>query len=124
MSMHMPVHTPVHMSAYMLKHRSMCVSMHMSVHMSKNMSIHMRTHVDTHVQDSGFDRVFSNATLHWCSRDPSAVADTVHRVLVPGGRYRYADESAPDCCHALLAVIVARAVARAVGPEQCNDCWP
>ena len=35
---------------------------------------------------SGFDAVFSNATLHWCKRDPLAVLRCARRVLKPSGR--------------------------------------
>ena len=34
-----------------------------------------------------FDAVFSNAVLHWCKRDPEAVAREVARVLRKGGRF-------------------------------------
>ncbi|TEB22729.1 S-adenosyl-L-methionine-dependent methyltransferase [Coprinellus micaceus] len=34
-----------------------------------------------------FDVVFSNATLHWCKRDPLAVLQGVSRVLKPDGRF-------------------------------------
>jgi len=32
-----------------------------------------------------FDKVFSNATLHWCKRDPVGVIRSVKKVLKPGG---------------------------------------
>ncbi|RXW22884.1 hypothetical protein EST38_g2998 [Candolleomyces aberdarensis] len=38
------------------------------------------------VGDAGFDAVFSNATLHWCKRDPLGVLKGAKRVLKPGGR--------------------------------------
>jgi len=34
-----------------------------------------------------FDAVFSNATLHWCKRDPLGVLASVRKVLKPGGRF-------------------------------------
>ncbi len=34
-----------------------------------------------------FDAVFTNAALHWMSRDPSAVVAGVRRALRPGGRF-------------------------------------
>ncbi|KAK4047814.1 hypothetical protein OIV83_005157 [Microbotryomycetes sp. JL201] len=37
--------------------------------------------------DAKFDAVFSNAALHWMSRDPQAVADGAHKVLKHGGRF-------------------------------------
>ena len=36
--------------------------------------------------ENAFDAVFSNAALHWMSRDPDAVLAGVARALVPGGR--------------------------------------
>lgn len=36
---------------------------------------------------NGFDAVFSNATLHWCKRDPIGVLKGVKKVLKPGGRF-------------------------------------
>ncbi|KAK7048129.1 hypothetical protein R3P38DRAFT_2867546, partial [Favolaschia claudopus] len=32
-----------------------------------------------------FDKVFSNATFHWCKRDPSGVLESVKKILKPGG---------------------------------------
>ncbi|CAE6429930.1 unnamed protein product [Rhizoctonia solani] len=34
-----------------------------------------------------FDAVFTNATLHWCKRDPSGVVRGVKHALRPGGRF-------------------------------------
>ncbi|KAF8158241.1 S-adenosyl-L-methionine-dependent methyltransferase [Crassisporium funariophilum] len=33
-----------------------------------------------------FDAAFSNATLHWCKRDPLGVLTSVRKILKPGGR--------------------------------------
>lgn len=46
-------------------------------------------HVDGHSLpfEAEFDAVFSNAALHWMSRDPGAVAAGVRRALRPGGRF-------------------------------------
>jgi len=33
------------------------------------------------------DKIFSNATLHWCSRDPLAVLANVHKILKGGGLF-------------------------------------
>lgn len=33
------------------------------------------------------DAVFTNATLHWCKRDPSAVVRAAKQALKPGGRF-------------------------------------
>ncbi|KAI5891339.1 S-adenosyl-L-methionine-dependent methyltransferase [Schizophyllum commune H4-8] len=38
-------------------------------------------------QEGTFDAVFSNATLHWCSRDPLAALQSAARALRPGGRF-------------------------------------
>lgn len=37
--------------------------------------------------DEEFDRVFSNAALHWMSADPEAVVRGVEKALRPGGRF-------------------------------------
>lgn len=34
-----------------------------------------------------FDAIFTNATLHWCKRDPSAVVQAAKTILRPGGRF-------------------------------------
>ena len=34
-----------------------------------------------------FDKVFSNAVLHWCKRDPVGVIRSVKKVLKPGGLF-------------------------------------
>ena len=34
-----------------------------------------------------WDKIFSNATLHWCSRDPLAVLISVHHLLKEGGLF-------------------------------------
>jgi SAM-dependent methyltransferase len=34
-----------------------------------------------------FDAVFSNATLHWCKRNPKGVLDSAKKVLKQGGRF-------------------------------------
>jgi SAM-dependent methyltransferase len=33
-----------------------------------------------------FDAAFSNATLHWCKRDPAGVLESIKKILKPGGR--------------------------------------
>ncbi|KAJ7069977.1 S-adenosyl-L-methionine-dependent methyltransferase [Mycena amicta] len=37
--------------------------------------------------DFKFDAAFSNATLHWCKRDPAGVLASVKKILKPGGRF-------------------------------------
>ena len=46
-------------------------------------------HADGHALpfEAEFDAVFSNAALHWMSRDPAAVVAGVRRALRPGGRF-------------------------------------
>lgn len=39
------------------------------------------------VVGTGFDAVFSSATLHWCKRDPAGVLAGVKRLLKPEGRF-------------------------------------
>jgi len=33
------------------------------------------------------DKIFSNAALHWCRKDPLAVLMNVHRILKEGGLF-------------------------------------
>ncbi|KAJ7242864.1 cyclopropane-fatty-acyl-phospholipid synthase [Mycena haematopus] len=33
-----------------------------------------------------FDAAFSNATFHWCKRDPAGVLESARKILKPGGR--------------------------------------
>ena len=48
------------------------------------------------------DAVFSNAALHWMSRDPGAVVERVAQALVPGGRF-VAESGAAGNVAAILA---------------------
>ena len=44
------------------------------------------------LEDESYDRVFSNAALHWILRDPStrmSVLGAVHRALKPGGTFAF-----------------------------------
>ena len=41
----------------------------------------------TDLSDVKFDAVFSNATLHWCKRDPAGVLRSARSVLKKGGRF-------------------------------------
>jgi SAM-dependent methyltransferase len=50
------------------------------------------------------DAVFSNAALHWMSRDPDAVIARVHAALAPGGRF-VAEFGAAGNCAVLLAAV-------------------
>ena len=34
-----------------------------------------------------FDSIFSNATLHWCKKDPEGVMRSAKKCLKPGGRF-------------------------------------
>lgn len=37
--------------------------------------------------ENSFDKVFTNATLHWCKRDPAGVIEGVKLFLKPGGAF-------------------------------------
>jgi len=50
------------------------------------------------------DAVFSNAALHWMSRDPDAVIARVREALVPGGRF-VAELGAAGNCAVILAAV-------------------
>ena len=39
------------------------------------------------VKHGQFDKVFSNAALHWCKRDPVGVIRSAKKVLKPGGAF-------------------------------------
>jgi SAM-dependent methyltransferase len=39
------------------------------------------------VKHGEFDKVFSNAALHWCKRDPVGVIRSAKKVLKPGGTF-------------------------------------
>lgn len=57
------------------------------------------------LQDVRFDAVFSNATLHWCKRDPAGVLTSARRVLKPGGRFVIEMGGFTNCvgaCHFIL----------------------
>ena len=60
--------------------------------------------------DHEFDAVFSNAALHWMSRDPDAVVHGVRRALKPGGRF--AAEMGGHGCIAAIAVALCATLER------------
>jgi|SRR5258706_9854912 len=41
----------------------------------------------SHFTAETYDAVFTNAALHWCKRDPSAVIRNAYTLLRPGGRF-------------------------------------
>ncbi|KAJ7645640.1 S-adenosyl-L-methionine-dependent methyltransferase [Mycena polygramma] len=47
--------------------------------------------------DFKFDAAFSNATFHWCKRDPAAVLEGVKKILKPGGRLAVEMGGALNC---------------------------
>lgn len=49
--------------------------------------------------DAGFkfDAVFSNATFHWCKRDPAGVLESIKKILKPGGRLAVEMGGAMNC---------------------------
>ncbi|SDG91324.1 Trans-aconitate methyltransferase [Sinosporangium album] len=51
-----------------------------------------------------YDAVFSNAALHWMSRDPDMVIANVHEALIPGGRF-IAEMGGAGNCAALIAAM-------------------
>ena len=57
-----------------------------------------------------FDAVFSNAALHWMSKDPDGVIRGVHRALKQGGRF--AGEFGGHGCVAAIVVALCSAIER------------
>ena len=49
-----------------------------------------------------FDAVFSNATLHWCKRDPLGVLTSIQKVLKPGGRLAFEMGGFTNCIGSLF----------------------
>jgi SAM-dependent methyltransferase len=49
-----------------------------------------------------FDAAFSNATLHWCKRDPLGVLTGIQQVLKPGGRLALEMGGFPNCIGSLF----------------------
>lgn len=41
----------------------------------------------SHLNRETYDAVFTNAALHWCKRNPSAVIHNAYTLLRPGGRF-------------------------------------
>ncbi len=54
-----------------------------------------------------YDAVFSNAALHWMSRDPAAVVGSVREALVPGGRFVAEMGGAGNCAELTTAMLTA-----------------
>ncbi|MFD9940816.1 class I SAM-dependent methyltransferase [Nonomuraea sp. NPDC059023] len=51
-----------------------------------------------------YDAVFSNAALHWMSRDPGAVISSVREALAPGGRFVAEMGGAGNCAELTAAM--------------------
>ncbi|KAF9534520.1 S-adenosyl-L-methionine-dependent methyltransferase [Crepidotus variabilis] len=71
--------------------------------------------------DGGFDAVFSNATLHWCKRNPAGVLDSVKKVLKPGGRF-VAEMGGYMNCIGVRSAIHRALRARGYNPQEL-DPW-
>ncbi|WP_327089525.1 methyltransferase domain-containing protein [Nonomuraea sp. NBC_01738] len=54
-----------------------------------------------------YDAVFSNAALHWMSRDPGAVIASVREALTPGGRFVAEMGGAGNCAELTAAMLTA-----------------
>ncbi|WP_219465689.1 class I SAM-dependent methyltransferase [Nonomuraea rhizosphaerae] len=54
-----------------------------------------------------YDAVFSNAALHWMSRDPVSVIANVHEALTPGGRFVAEMGGAGNCAELTAAMLTA-----------------
>lgn len=54
-----------------------------------------------------YDAVFSNAALHWMSRDPLTVIANVHEALAPGGRFVAEMGGAGNCAELTAAMSTA-----------------
>lgn len=57
--------------------------------------------------DRPYDAVFSNAALHWMSRDPDAVISCVRDALLPGGRFVAEMGGAGNCAELTTAMLTA-----------------
>ncbi|KAF7968298.1 hypothetical protein HWV62_31047 [Athelia sp. TMB] len=68
-----------------------------------------------------FDAVFSNATLHWCKRDPAGVLASARRVLRPGGRL-VVEMGGFTNCIGVRAAVHAALRARGLDPAP-RDPW-
>ncbi|KAG1149052.1 hypothetical protein G6F37_001549 [Rhizopus arrhizus] len=58
-------------------------------------------------QQTPFDAVFSNATLHWLSRDPVKAIKSIHHTLKPGGRFVAEFGGFMNCAEIHTALIAA-----------------
>lgn len=55
-----------------------------------------------------FDAVFSNATLHWCKRDPLGVLTGIQKILKPGGRLALEMGGFTNCIGSLIRSVSLR----------------
>ncbi|KAH7320518.1 S-adenosyl-L-methionine-dependent methyltransferase [Rhizoctonia solani] len=63
-----------------------------------------------------FDAVFSNATLHWCKKDPGAPVRAAKQTLKPGGRF-VGEFCGYSCGKELISVIYRALEARGLDPS-------
>lgn len=85
-------------------------------------------HLETNalLRDGQFDKVFSNAALHWILRDAStrmSVLRGVHRVLKPGGTIVFEMGGAGNVAEAHTALLAAL-VHQGVGIEKAREACP
>jgi len=84
----------------------------------RNLTVHI---CDGHHLDFSeeFDRVFSNAALHWMVADPVAVLRGVYRALRPGGLF-VAEFGGKGNVAAIVAALSDELRSQGVDPEECN----
>ncbi|KAG9669976.1 S-adenosyl-L-methionine-dependent methyltransferase, partial [Aureobasidium melanogenum] len=84
--------------------------------------------------DGSWDKVFSNAALHWILREPStrdAVFKDIHSALKPGGMFVFemGGKGNVEAVHAtILSVLVANGISLSTARESCpwffpSDTW-
>eukprot|EP00931_Biecheleriopsis_adriatica_P076321 TRINITY_DN50041_c0_g1_i1.p1 TRINITY_DN50041_c0_g1~~TRINITY_DN50041_c0_g1_i1.p1 ORF type:complete len:245 (+),score=49.58 TRINITY_DN50041_c0_g1_i1:97-735(+) len=66
-----------------------------------------------------FDRVFSNATLHWLSKDPAGVVNGIHRALRDGGKL-VAEFGGQGNVHVIVSALGAELESRGFDAEERN----
>ncbi|CAE6535568.1 unnamed protein product [Rhizoctonia solani] len=68
-----------------------------------------------------FDAVFSNATLHWCKKDPRAAVRAAKQALKPGGRF-VGEFCGDSCAIEIRSMIYQVLTARGLNPSAL-DPW-
>lgn len=83
-------------------------------------------HLDGHdldtLEQASFDAVFSNAAMHWMSRDPLKVAQGAYHVLRSGGRFVSEMGGAYNVA-GVRAELYASLRQRGHSPEQVDPFW-